>query len=322
MLEVNAISDKKREFLDKFTEELIITTAMLMKERERFEKELARAKRAIATEKLKQKFSKYGEKKIKKQEKKEEEKPAVQPLIIRPAPHPAMLQKRPMIQPRPRVIQKPAEIPVKKEITPAKPAEALKKPEEMPITNIPIPPKQPLPGQGEINFGRIMFLIRDPAVTYIECPGIDKNIIIKRAGMTLRTQIKLTKDEILTLIKAFSETARIPLIEGLLTARIQNLEISAVVTEKGVPSFIIRKILIEIKPLAPSILATSTMPGAIALSPPPKQIASMPPVQRPFTPGSISAHQMPIQPRPLPTQTQKPEEKKTGFWNKKLTIGR
>jgi hypothetical protein len=319
MLEINETKDKRQEFLDKFTEELIRATAMLLKERAKFEKELERVKRSIEIEKLKQKFEKYGEKPKKKHEKPKPEakivERPVQQIILRPIQRPVMMQPaRPVLQkPAPLLQARPAVQP-----KPQTKAEAEKQIKEMPVTPIPIPQKQPTPVPGEINFEKLMFLVRDPSVTYIECPGIEKNVIIKRAGVTLKTQIKMNKDEILRIIKSFSEIARIPLIEGLLTARIQNLEISAVVTQTGSPSFIIRKILFEVRPTGPSILAPPSMPGAIAY--PPARPAAMPPVMRPFTPGAAPspANQFQQAQQAKPAQ----EQKKEGFWNKKVTFGK
>ena len=98
---------------------------------------------------------------------------------------------------------------------------------------------QPLPG--EINFGKIILLSRDPLIEYIECVSEGQGIIIKKAGQTIKTQITLTKEEIVTIIKDFSEKTRIPLIEGMLNARYGTFEISAIVSDIISPSFIIRK---------------------------------------------------------------------------------
>lgn len=246
--------NKKQEFLDKFTEEMIMNTVKDIKDRKKFESDLERVKKAIAVEKLKIKFEGYGEKPA---EKKEEEKPAQKP------------EEKGFLPAIPQASAQPA---------PAKP-------KELPMTKIALPPKLPPTPPGEINFGKILPLVKDPAVTYIECPGVEKNVIIKRAGVTTKTQIILAKEEILTTIKSFSEKARIPLIEGMLNARVDNLEISAVVTETGSPSFIIRKILVEVTSAKPSMLQGPVLPQPAA--PRPAFPRPMPPVTRPFTPGQI-----------------------------------
>ena len=81
----------------------------------------------------------------------------------------------------------------------------------------------------------------DPQISYIECPGENQNIMIKKAGHTLKTQITLSKEEMISIINSFSEKTRIPLIEGLLSAKYENLEISAIVSNIISPSFMIRK---------------------------------------------------------------------------------
>jgi len=309
--------DKKKEFLDKFTEELIFNTAKSLKEKQDFEKELRRMKREIATEKLKQKFDRYGEKSHKKII-------AAAPAVAHPAPKPVLMPApiqpvRVIVKPV-QVIVRPAPKPMPRPAPKPKPAP---KPAEIPVTKVAMPQAMPAVAPGEVDFGKIAFLVRDPAVTYIECPGINKNIIIKRAGVTTKTQIIMTKDEILRLIKSFSEIARIPLLEGMLKARIRNLEISAVVTESGNPSFILRKIFGDFGPRPMTQLVTSNMPGAIEA--PRAQTQPMPPITRPFTPGAVPpAGNYPPYPAgypPYPMQG-KPEEKRDSIWNRKIKIGK
>jgi hypothetical protein len=116
--------------------------------------------------------------------------------------------------------------------------------QEIPAANI-SPAQNIALEPGEINFGKIIALARDPLVTYIECAGESKNIVIKKTGQTFKTSLTLAKEEIIAIIKDFSEKTRIPLVEGMLNARYQNLEISAVVSELIPPSFIIRKDIIQ-----------------------------------------------------------------------------
>lgn len=101
--------------------------------------------------------------------------------------------------------------------------------------------QQNIPGF-QINFGKIQSFINDPFVTSIECPGEGKNIIIKKREEVMTVDIKLTKEEIDSIIKEFSEKARIPLIEGLLRARVGILQISAIVSTLAESRFIITKI--------------------------------------------------------------------------------
>jgi len=260
----------KQKFLDKFTKEIVLNLAMKfeLKEKSRLEEE--RRRKSIELEKLKQKFESYGERR--------REQPIVQqttrvmPPSIKPQPtqriNPLIKQQVPnekslvhevesldnIPKQKPIMIQetnkdsskqeKPLvheveSLPIKKEIKPEqKPIVAQQiKPEQKPA----IPPA-PRPFPGEINFGRLLIFTRDPLVDYIECQGTGKNIIIRRAANTISTKIILSKEEINSIIQAFSEKAKIPLIGGLLNARADNFEISAVVSEVISPSFIIKKI--------------------------------------------------------------------------------
>lgn len=237
MLKARSIQE---EFLYRFTKEIIAAKKIEVLKKHLDERELARIKRQVEIEKLKQKFSSYG------QMEKPEEKKEVKQIIhitppIRPLPTipPRPLERKEEMKPSIKTPMQSAPI-IQPKQEPHKPQVQQQKPAPRVMT-IPIPPQQPALQEGEIDLGKIRFLVRDPLVTYIECPGIEKNLIIRRAGITTRTQITLTKEEILTIIKNFSETAKIPLIEGMLNARVSNLEMSAVVSEISTNSFIIKK---------------------------------------------------------------------------------
>jgi hypothetical protein len=227
---------------------------------------------------------------IKPAEKIEEKKPEPPKPAIIPAKEPA-IQVTQVVIPIVKTIEGPPTP------APAKPLpKPMPKPQPQKIITIPIPPKQPPLLPGEVNFGKITFLVKDPLVTYIEAPGINKNVLIKRAGITTKTQITLSKEEMLAIIKSFSETARIPLIEGMLNARLSNLEMSAVVSETTNSSFILKKNPIPemnkpITQLQRPMMQIPTMPGVPRMSQKPTQ--AMPPINRPFN-----------QPQPLPKTAQ------------------
>lgn len=272
MLRAKSIQE---EFLYRFTEKVIAAKKLEVIKRNLEEKELARIKRQVEIEKLKQKFSGYGQTEN-KEEKKEIKQTApilkpiqpMQPRILekkeelRPSIN-TPIQSAPIIQPKQEQV---------KQVQQQKPATK--------IMTIPMPSKQPPLQEGEMDLGKIRFLIRDPLVTYIECPGTEKNLIIRRTGLTTRTQITLTEEEILAIIKNFSETAKIPLIEGMLNARVANLEMSAVVSDISTNSFILKKNPIPdmnrpSSQLQKPMMQIPTMPGI------PKPI--MPPTNRPFS---------------------------------------
>ena len=84
-------------------------------------------------------------------------------------------------------------------------------------------------------------LIRNPAINEIECIGVDNPLMIKIRGMTQKTQVKLTIEEIYDLIAEFSQKTRIPVINGSIKAALNNMIITAVLSETLGPRFILQK---------------------------------------------------------------------------------
>lgn len=89
-------------------------------------------------------------------------------------------------------------------------------------------------------------ILRDPYVNEIDCFGTDTPLIVKKSGITQKTQISLSIDEIYELIAEFSQKTRIPVINGRIKAALNNLVITAVFSENLGPKFIIQK---KLKPL-------------------------------------------------------------------------
>jgi hypothetical protein len=283
---------KEKEFLIKFTKEIILHIKLELAYKESLRLEEERRRKAIELEKLKQRFSQYGEKK--QEENKVVNAPTVQnyPKInivqekpkmyqapkFQEIPKPIQKIQPPKFQPpKPTVQQAPTEKPLKLVPLQQKKVEPL-------VTNIKLPQELPPVQPGEIDLGRLVFLVKDNLITHIECPGEDKNVIIRRAGNLTQTQITLKKEEIIEIIKSFSQKAKIPLIEGMLNARVGNLEISAVVNENTSPSFIIRKIIIQVNSLEPTRLDRPMM--QFPKSPNPINSSPMPIIARPFTSGA------------------------------------
>lgn len=168
-------------------------------------------------------------------------KPIVQPRAIQPmmprsqsAPASIPMQKvRQVVAPQP--IQKPT-IDIKPEALP---------PEQKAETEKFISEVKPaLLPSGEIDFGKMTQFIRDPLVTSIECKRPDNNLFIKRGGNITETDVKLTQEEANSIIKAFSERARIPLVDGVLRARLNELEIFAIISKFSASRFILTKTII------------------------------------------------------------------------------
>jgi hypothetical protein len=122
------------------------------------------------------------------------------------------------------------------QITAFKPTPVQKK--DAPRRVMPAPIDYPVT-QGE--YGKITALIRDPAVTIIECNGPGTEIFIVRAGQRQITRISLTPVEINELIQKVAEKARIPLIEGVFKAAVDNFLFNAVFSSSIASRFLIKK---------------------------------------------------------------------------------
>ncbi|MCX6749046.1 MAG: hypothetical protein NT076_05580 [Candidatus Pacearchaeota archaeon] len=113
-------------------------------------------------------------------------------------------------------------------------------PLQPPIQNPVQPTANPLP-QG-FNLAKLEFLLHDPRVTIIECPGPGKLVLARASGRTALTKISLNPDEIQSIIQQFSQEARIPIISGLFKAAVGNLILTAVISELVGSRFIITKV--------------------------------------------------------------------------------
>lgn len=140
----------------------------------------------------------------------------IQPPTIQQAP-PAQFQKSKEITETP--IEIPERIKALKEITPT---------------------AQPRP-EG-FGLGKIDALLRNNAVQSIECPGPNKNILIKTNNKINITKLNLTQEEITDVLYSFANQAKIPVVGGILKAAVGSMVISAVISEFVGSRFIINKI--------------------------------------------------------------------------------
>jgi hypothetical protein len=99
------------------------------------------------------------------------------------------------------------------------------------------------PKQQKRGFGmsKITPLINDPSVQLIECPGPNKNVLVKRRNVMNITRVLLSQLEIKNIVENFANQAKIPLVGGILKAAVNNLVISAVISEFAGSRFIINK---------------------------------------------------------------------------------
>ena len=95
---------------------------------------------------------------------------------------------------------------------------------------------------GEFQVGKINSMIKDPNVISIECPGPNKFVIVSTLGKVILSKLMLNADEINFILDNFSREARIPRIEGVFKAIVNNLIITAIDSEFAGPRFIITKI--------------------------------------------------------------------------------
>jgi hypothetical protein len=206
--------DIKQLFLKKFTAELILNSKKIENKQE-----------------LEQKNREENEIKNKLKE-------IISKPIDKIETHTPIIQRPPIQQPR--IIQIP-QLKVLNQITKTLPEipEPGEKQEETGSTFDSV--KSALLPSGDIDFGKITPFIRDQVVSSLECRRAGEKIMIKKLGQTISTEVKLNETEINSLIKAFSEKTRIPLTEGILKARFNNLEIFAVISKFSTSRFIITK---------------------------------------------------------------------------------
>ncbi|MEI6731800.1 MAG: hypothetical protein WCK90_03920 [archaeon] len=93
----------------------------------------------------------------------------------------------------------------------------------------------------ELSMGRLMPIILDPAVQSVECPGPGKNILVNRSGIIQTAPIVLSAEEIKSIMNDISDKTRIPLISGVFKSVINNLVITAVISEFVGTRFVIQK---------------------------------------------------------------------------------
>ncbi len=102
---------------------------------------------------------------------------------------------------------------------------------------------KPTPTKLEIDLGKLNPLIKDPLVKNIECPGPNQKIIVSGMMGRRKTDVNLSRDEINEIIKKFSETAKIPVHEGVFKVVVGKLVFSAIISDIIGSKFIIRKIV-------------------------------------------------------------------------------
>jgi hypothetical protein len=91
------------------------------------------------------------------------------------------------------------------------------------------------------DYGKINHFLREKTISFIECPGPGKSIIIIKMGQRQMTNITLNPKEIRMILDEVAAEAHIPLLEGVFRAAVGGFTISAVISEIIGSKFVIKK---------------------------------------------------------------------------------
>ncbi len=144
----------------------------------------------------------------------------------------------------PNIMQKPKNpiprrIEMKKSIL-----EEIPRPEEKPSIQIPEEVSEPEPQTktiGNFRLENIREFLSDPNADSLECPGPEKPLLLSKRGKIDALGISLTPESITSIMQEISEQARIPLIPGVFKAILNNLLITAIISDFAGTRFIIQK---------------------------------------------------------------------------------
>ena len=95
--------------------------------------------------------------------------------------------------------------------------------------------------QQGLALGSLTPILKDPSVLSVECPGPNKNILVNKSGRVQPASVKLSDDEIMSILNEFSEKTRIPVISGMFKAAYKDLIMTSVISEYVGTRFIIQK---------------------------------------------------------------------------------
>jgi hypothetical protein len=113
----------------------------------------------------------------------------------------------------------------------------------IPLPQQPYQPTKLRPGHRieTVNLGKLAGVLVDPSVLSIECPGPYKNLLVNRSGSIQTSAITLTPEEINAMMHNVSEQTRIPITPGVFRAAVQDLLITAVLSDFVGTRFVIQK---------------------------------------------------------------------------------
>lgn len=103
------------------------------------------------------------------------------------------------------------------------------------------------------SLSRIQSLLKDPTITFIDCPGPGIPITIARGSLTQSTPFHFSAEEIEHIIRDISERTHIPLsLTGIFKAAMGNIVITALLSEFVGTRFVLQKKKpSDVKPVQP-----------------------------------------------------------------------
>lgn len=106
---------------------------------------------------------------------------------------------------------------------------------------------KPIPGEKQVDLGKLNPLLKDHAVRNIECDGSGKRVVVTGTMGMRATNIILTKEEIDDVIEKFSEASKIPASPGVFRVVIGRLILYAIISEVVGTRFMIKKMYVPPK---------------------------------------------------------------------------
>jgi len=88
----------------------------------------------------------------------------------------------------------------------------------------------------------VLFLLTDPSVQSIECPGFGRPVLLNKSGTIQVSNVLLNKEEIDNVMQVISKKTKVPITPGLFKAAFDNFLITAVISEYAGTRFVIQKV--------------------------------------------------------------------------------
>lgn len=158
--------------------------------------------------------------------------------------------QKPKKQPISMSSQRPAQISALKQIQRPQKTVPFQHPPRRPSLKVPqtrLPPQfsylKPIAEkESEVDIGRLNPILKDPNVKLIETNGPNQTVYVQGTMGRQPTNIKLSKEEIDTIIGNFSKESKIPVSEGATKIASGHLILNAIISEEAGSRFVIQKL--------------------------------------------------------------------------------